>query len=70
MCFTRLSLPPPPKTFHREREPMGLRQTGNENEMTSEKKKVRTERKKNCEKEEERGYQRKRGQESKEVRDK
>jgi hypothetical protein len=36
----------------------------------TEKKKLRTERKKNCEKEEERGYQRKRGQESKEVRDK
>jgi hypothetical protein len=30
----------------------------------SEKKKLRTERRKNCEKEEERGYQRKRGQES------
>ncbi len=29
-----------------------------------------TERKKNCEKKEERGYERKRGQESKEVRDK
>jgi hypothetical protein len=29
--------------------------------MTSEKKKLRTERKKNCEKEEEKGYQRKRG---------
>jgi hypothetical protein len=49
---------------------MGLRQKGNESEMTSEKKKLRTERKKNCEKEEEKGYQRKRGQESKEVRDK
>jgi hypothetical protein len=49
---------------------MGLRQRGNESEMTSEKKKLRTKRKKNCEKEEERGYQRKRGQESKEVRDK
>jgi hypothetical protein len=32
---------------------------GNESEMTSEKKKLRTERKKNCEKEEKRGYQRK-----------
>ncbi len=41
-----------------------------ESEMTSEKKKLRTERKKNCEKEEERGYQRKRGQELKEVKDK
>jgi len=49
---------------------MGLRQRGNENEMTSEKKKLRTERKKKLWKEEERGYQRKRGQESKEVRDK
>ncbi len=39
-------------------------------EMMSEKKKLRRERKKNCEKEEERGYQRKRGQESKEVRNK
>jgi len=39
---------------------MGLRQKDNESEMTSEKKKLRTERKKNCEKEEERGYQRKR----------
>jgi hypothetical protein len=38
--------------------------------MTSEKEKLRIERKKNCEKEEERGYQKKRGQESKEVRDK
>jgi len=46
---------------------MGLRQRGNESEMTSEKK---TERQKNCEKEEERRYQRKRGQESKEIRDK
>jgi hypothetical protein len=36
----------------------------------SEKKKLRTERKKNCEKEKERRYQRKSGQESKEVRDK
>ncbi len=49
---------------------MGLRQRGNESEMTSEKKKLCTKRKKNCEKEEERGYQRKGGQESKEVRDK
>jgi hypothetical protein len=49
---------------------MGLHQRGNESEMTSKKKKLHTERKKNCEKEEERGYQRKRGQESKEVRDK
>jgi len=49
---------------------MGLRQRGNESEMTSEKKRLCTERKKNCEKEEERGYQRKRGQESKKVRDK
>jgi hypothetical protein len=46
-----------------------LKQLG-ESEMTSEKKKLHIERKKNCEKEEERGYQRKRGQESKEVRDK
>jgi hypothetical protein len=38
--------------------------------MTLVKKKLCTERKKKCEKEEERGYQRKRGQESKEVRDK
>ncbi len=38
-CFTGLSLLPPPKTLHREREPMGLRQRGNESEMTSEKKK-------------------------------
>jgi len=38
--------------------------------MTLEKKKLRTERKKNCEKEEERGYQTKKDQESKEVRDK
>jgi hypothetical protein len=45
---------------------MGLRQRGNESEMTSKKKKLRTERKK----EKEKGYQRKRGQESKEVRDK
>jgi len=49
---------------------MGFCQRGNESEMTSEKKKLRIERKKNCEKEEERGYQRKRGQESKEVRNK
>jgi len=49
---------------------MGLRKKGNESEMTSEKKKLCTEGKKNCEKEEERWYQRKRGQESKEVRDK
>jgi len=49
---------------------MGLRQKGNESEMTSKKKKLCTERKKNCEKEKERWYQRKRGQESKEVRDK
>jgi len=48
---------------------MGLRQKGNESEMTSETKKLRTERKKNYEKEEERGYQKKRGQKSKEVRD-
>ncbi len=41
---------------------MGLRQRGNESEMTSAKKKLRTERKKNCEKEEKRGDQRKRGQ--------
>ncbi len=34
-----LSFPPPPKTLHREREPMGLHQRGNESEMTSEKKK-------------------------------
>jgi hypothetical protein len=60
MCFTGLSLPPPPKTLHKEREPMGLRQRGNESEMTLEKKKLHTERKKKCEKEEERGYQRKR----------
>jgi hypothetical protein len=40
------------------------------NGITPEKKKLRTERKKICEKEEEKGYQRKRGQESKEVRDK
>jgi len=46
-----------------------LKQLG-ESEMTSEKKKLRTERKKNCEKEEEKGYQRKRGQELKEVKDK
>jgi len=39
LYFTRLSLPPPPKTLHREWEPMGLRQRGNESEMTSEKKK-------------------------------
>jgi len=51
-------------------ELMGLHQTGNESKMTSEKKKLRTKRKKNYEKEEERVYQRKRGQESKEVRDK
>jgi hypothetical protein len=44
---------------------MGLCHRGKESEMTSEKKKLRTKRKKNCEKEEERGYQRKRGQESK-----
>jgi len=49
---------------------MGLHQRGNESEMTSKKKKLHTERKKNYEKEEERRYQRKRGQESKEVRDK
>jgi hypothetical protein len=49
---------------------MRLRQRGNESEMTSKKKKLLTKRKKNCEKEEEKGYQRKRGQESKEVRDK
>jgi len=61
---------PHPKTFHREREPMGLRQRGNESEMTLEKKKLHTERKKNCEKEEERGYQKKKGHESKKVRDK
>jgi len=40
---------------------MGLRQRGNESEMTLEKKKLHTERKKNCEKEEERGYQKKKG---------
>jgi hypothetical protein len=50
---------------------MGLRQRGNESEMTSEKKEAaRTKRKKNCEKKEEREYQRKRGQESKKVRNK
>jgi len=49
---------------------MELRQRGNESEMTLEKKKLCTKRKKNCEKEEEREYQRKRGQESKEVRNK
>jgi hypothetical protein len=49
---------------------MGLRQKDNESEMTLEKKKLRTERKKNCEKEEKRGYQKKRGHELKEVRDK
>jgi hypothetical protein len=49
---------------------MGLGQRGNESEMTSEKNNLRTKRKKNCEKEEERGYQRKRGQESKKIRDK
>jgi len=38
-CFTGLSLSPPPKTLHKEREPMGLRQRGNESEMTLEKKK-------------------------------
>jgi len=38
-CFTGLSLPPPPKTLPREREPMGLRPSGKEREMTSEKKK-------------------------------
>jgi len=58
LCFTGLSLPSPPKTFHREREPMGLRQRDNESEMMSKKKK-------NCEKEEKRGYQKERGQESK-----
>ncbi len=51
-------------------ELMGLRQKDNESEMTSKRKKLHTERKKNCEKEEKRRYQRKRGQESKEVRDK
>jgi hypothetical protein len=40
------------------------------NGITPEKKKLCTERKKNCEKEEERGYQKKRGQELKEVRNK
>jgi len=49
---------------------MGLRQRGNESEMTSEKKKLCIERKKNCEKEEEKRYQRKRGQELKEIKDK
>jgi hypothetical protein len=39
---------------------MGLHQRGNESEMTLEKKKLCIERKKKCEKEEERGYQRKR----------
>jgi hypothetical protein len=29
-CFTRLSLPPPPKTLHKEREPMGLSQESKE----------------------------------------
>jgi len=39
LCFTGLSLPPPPKTLQKEREPMGLHQKGNESEMTSKKKK-------------------------------
>ncbi len=30
LCFTGLSLPQPPKTLHKEREPMGLRQRGND----------------------------------------
>jgi hypothetical protein len=33
-CFTGLSLPPSSKTLHREREPMGLHQKDNKNEMT------------------------------------
>jgi hypothetical protein len=49
---------------------MGLCQKDNESEIMLEKKKLRTERKKNCEKEEEREYQNKKGQESKKVRDK
>jgi len=40
---------------------MGLCQRGNKSEMTSKKKKLCTERKNNYEKEEEKGYQRKRG---------
>jgi hypothetical protein len=40
---------------------MGLCQKDNESEMTSEKKKLHTKRKKKCEKEEERGYQKKKG---------
>jgi hypothetical protein len=40
------------------------------NGITPKKKKLRTERKKNCEKEEERGHPKKKGQESKEIRDK
>jgi hypothetical protein len=39
---------------------MGLRQRGYESEKTSEKKSCVQKRKKNCEKEEERGYKRKR----------